>query len=101
MSHREDGEVVTKKKIEVKKPRRFKVVFLNDDYTPMDFVCRVLENVFHKSPAESASIMLNVHNSGAGIAGIYTKEVAETKLEQTLKWARQEGHPLALSMEPE
>lgn len=101
MSHREDGDVVTKKKIKVKKPRRYKVIFLNDDYTPMDFVVRVLETVFHKSVAESAEIMLRVHNNGAGIAGVYTKEVAETKLEQTLKWARQEGHPLALTIEPE
>ncbi len=101
MSHREDGDVVTKKKIKVKKPRRHKVVFLNDDYTPMDFVVRVLETVFHRSVAESAEIMLRVHNNGAGIAGIYTKEVAETKVEQTLKWARQEGHPLALTIEPE
>ncbi len=101
MSHREDGDVVTKKKIKVKKPRRYKVIFLNDDYTPMDFVVRVLESVFHRSVAESAEIMLRVHNNGAGIAGVYTKEVAETKVEQTLKWARQEGHPLALTIEPE
>ena len=97
----EEGDVATKKKQKVKKPRLYKVIFLNDDYTTMDFVVRVLEQIFHKSPAEAAAIMLNVHNNGAGIAGVYTKEVAETKIEKATTWARQEGHPLVLTMEPE
>ena len=95
------GYVLTKKKIKTKKPKLFKVVFINDDYTTMEFVVRVLELIFHKSPAESAAIMLRVHNNGQGVAGVYTREVAETKVEQTMGWARQDGHPLVVTMEPE
>lgn len=98
---REEGDVATKKKSKVKKPRLYKVIFLNDDYTTMEFVVRVLELIFRKSAAEAAAIMLNVHNKGAGVAGVYTKEIAETKIEKTAEWASQEGHPLVLTMEPE
>ena len=101
MSTRDDGDVLTKKKSKTKKPKLFKVVFLNDDYTTMEFVVHVLETVFHRSPAEAAAIMLRIHNNGSGVAGVYTKEVAETKIEQTLGLARREGHPLMLTMEPE
>ncbi len=101
MGAREDGDVLTKKKSKTKKPKLFKVVFLNDDYTTMEFVIQVLESIFHRSPAEAAAIMLRIHNNGSGVAGVYTKEVAETKIEQTMGWARREGHPLMLSMEPE
>lgn len=101
MSTRDEGDVLTKKKQKTKKPKRYKVVFLNDDYTTMEFVVQVLETIFHRSPAESAAIMLRVHNEGAGVAGVYTKEVAEMKVEQTIGWARREGHPLMLTMEPE
>lgn len=101
MSTRDEGDVLTKKKIKTKKPKRFKVVFLNDDYTTMEFVVHVLESIFHRSPAEAAAIMLKIHNNGQGIAGIYTRDVAETKVEQTIGLARQEGHPLMLAMEPE
>lgn len=96
-----DGDVVTKKKSKTKKPRLYKVIFLNDDYTTMEFVIFVLESVFHKSPAEAAAIMLNVHNNGAGIAGVYTREIAETRVQKTLDLARKEGHPLMVTMEPE
>ena len=101
MSTRDEGDVLTKKKSKTKKPKLYKVVFLNDDYTTMEFVVQVLETIFHRSPAEAAAIMLRVHNNGAGVAGVYTKEVAETKIEQTIGWARREGHPLMLTMEPE
>ena len=101
MSGKDEGDVLTKKKSKTKKPKLFKVLFLNDDYTTMEFVVRALETIFHRSPAEAAAIMLHVHNTGAGIAGVYTKEVAEMKIEQTLGWARQEGHPLMLTMEPQ
>lgn len=99
--HENDGDVVTQKKSKVKKPRLYKVIFLNDDYTTMEFVMHVLETIFNKSPAESAAIMLHVHNRGAGVAGVYSHEVAETKVEQTLTLARSEGHPLMVTMEPE
>lgn len=101
MGTNEEGDVLTKKKSKTKKPKLFKVVFINDDYTTMEFVVRVLEVVFHKSPAESAAIMLRIHNNGSGVAGVYTREVAETKVEQTIGWARREGHPLMVTMEPE
>ena len=96
-----DGDVITQKKSKVKKPRLYKVIFMNDDYTTMEFVMHVLETIFNKSPAESAAIMLHVHNRGAGVAGVYSREVAETKVEQTLTLARSEGHPLMVTMEPE
>ncbi len=84
-----------------KRPRRFKVVMHNDDYTPMDFVVHVLESVFHRSKAEATRIMLTVHNEGAGIAGVYSREVAETKTAQSLRYARSEGYPLLVTTEPE
>lgn len=101
MSDQFEGDVVTKKKKKVKKPRRWKVIFLNDDYTTMEFVVMVLETVFNKSPAEATAVMLNVHKKGQGIAGVYTREVAETKVHKTMSLARKEGHPLVVTMEPE
>lgn len=96
-----EDDVVTEKKSRVKKPKLFKVIFHNDDFTTMEFVVLVLEVVFHKSPAEAAQIMLHVHNTGSGLAGVYTREVAETKVETTIQWARREGQPLMVTMEPE
>ncbi len=99
--HEIETDVVPEEKTKVKKPRRFKVIFHNDDFTTMEFVVHVLETIFHKSPAEAAQIMLRVHNDGAGVAGVYTREVAETKVETTIAVARREGHPLMVTMEPE
>lgn len=84
-----------------KRPRMYRVVLHNDDYTPMDFVVRLLESVFHRSEAEATRIMLHVHNHGSGVAGIYTHEIAETKVAQVHLLARKNDHPLMASMEPE
>jgi ATP-dependent Clp protease adaptor protein ClpS len=77
-----------------KEPQLFKVLLLNDDYTTMEFVVHVLENVFQKSPAEAYQIMMHVHVQGRGLAGVYPWEVAETKAETVIEMAREAGYPL-------
>lgn len=77
----------------------WKVLLHNDDYTPMDFVTEVLEEIFDRSPAEANRIMMQVHVDGLGIAGVYTHEVAETKARTTVECAREAGHPLLASVE--
>ena len=84
----------------VRRPRRFKVILHNDDYTSMEFVVRILIEHFHKSPAEATHIMLQVHHKGVGVAGIYPREIAETKVEEVMQLARSEGMPLLLTSEP-
>ena len=91
----------TQKKEKLQKPRLYKVLFHNDDYTTMEFVVQVLRDVFHKSESDAVAIMLNVHRTGTGVAGVYTFEVAETKIETTEKLARAHEFPLRLTMEPE
>ena len=85
----------------VKEPEQFRVMLHNDDYTTMDFVMEVLEEIFQKSPAESYRIMMKVHLEGHGVAGVYPHEVAETKVDTVLERARQHGFPLQASLEPE
>lgn len=85
----------------LKRPRMYRVIIHNDDYTPMDFVVRLLETVFHRNESEATAIMLHVHNHGAGVAGVYTHEIAETKVAQVHLLARKSDHPLMASMEPE
>ena len=82
-------------------PRRYKVIFHNDDYTTMEFVVDALIRFFHKSQAEATHIMLTVHKTGKGIAGIYTREIAETKVAQVMEHAQKSGMPLMLTAEPE
>lgn len=84
-----------------KRPRMYRVLLHNDDYTPMDFVVRLLQTVFHHSESKATEIMLHVHNTGVGIAGVFTHEIAETKVAQTHMLARQNECPLMASMEPE
>ena len=86
--------------IEIKEPTMYKVLLLNDDYTTMEFVVMVLEQVFHKNNQEAESIMLSVHNAGKGIAGVYSKEIAETKVAIVHHLARQNEYPLRCEMEP-
>lgn len=84
---------------ELHEPPMYRVLLHNDDYTTMEFVVQVLENVFHKSPSEATHIMLSVHKNGTGVCGVYTAEVAETKVELVHHLARKNGFPLQCSME--
>lgn len=93
--------VVLKTRPKTKKPSLYKVLLLNDDYTPMDFVVEILEIIFNKSRAEATTIMLHVHKKGVGLCGVYTHEVAETKVTQVMDAARQQQHPLQCIMEKE
>src|SRR5712672_1469482 len=105
--HKEEGEpgVVTKTRPKTKpkleQPKRYKVLLHNDDYTPMEFVVLVLVNVFNKSESDATSIMLHAHTHGYAVAGVFTFEVAETKVAETLKFAEQAQYPLLSTMEPE
>ena len=98
---REQGDAAVKERPQVKKqePTMFKVVLLNDDYTTMEFVVHVLESVFQKSPAEAFRIMMNVHQNGRGIAGVYPFEVAETKVDTVTSLARDAEFPLRAAIE--
>ena len=98
---RTEGEVLERTRQETKKPELFKVLLLNDDYTTMDFVVEVLENVFNKPPAEAYRIMMAVHTQGQGLCGVYPFEVAETKVATVVELARSQGFPLRAAMEPE
>ncbi len=93
--------VVTKTAPKTKKPPLYKVLLLNDDFTPMEFVVYVLERFFHKNRQEATTIMLHVHRRGVGVCGIFTYEVAETKVNQVVDHARQNQHPLQCTMEKE
>lgn len=96
---KEDSDV--RSKDSTKEPSMYKVLIHNDDYTTMEFVVDVLMQVFRKSVQEATRIMLNVHKLGVGICGIYTFEVAETKVETVIRMARENGHPLKCTMENE
>ncbi|HXC14379.1 MAG TPA: ATP-dependent Clp protease adapter ClpS [Stellaceae bacterium] len=91
--------VVVKAKPKTKKPSMYKVLMLNDDYTPMEFVVHTLERFFGKNRQEATRIMLHVHRRGVGICGVYTYEVAETKVTQVMDFARQHQHPLQCTLE--
>ena len=91
--------VVVRTKPKTKKPSMYKVIMLNDDYTPMEFVVMVLERFFNKSHEEATHIMLHVHQRGVGVCGVYTYEIAETKVTQVMDFARQHQHPLQCTLE--
>ncbi len=93
--------LITRTKPKTKKPSLYKVILLNDDYTPMEFVVYVLESVFGKGHEDATRIMLEVHQNGLGICGIYTYEVAETKVTKVMELARRHQHPLQCTMEKE
>ena len=97
----DDGDtgLVLKTRPKTKKPSMYKVLMLNDDYTPMEFVVHILERIFNKSAEEATKIMLHVHQKGVGVCGVYTHEVAETKANQVMDLARQNQHPLQCTIE--
>ncbi len=94
-----DEAVVSQTRPKLKRPKQYKVLLHNDDYTTMEFVVYVVQTVFHKSPAEATQIMLRVHENGVGVCGVYTHEVAETKVEAVHELAEQYEFPLKASME--
>ena len=93
------GLVVETAKPKLKKPPMYKVVMLNDDYTPMEFVIMILEKLFRLDHEKAIQVMLNVHQKGKGICGVYPHEIAQTKVAQVLELARQNDHPLQCTME--
>jgi ATP-dependent Clp protease adaptor protein ClpS len=96
-----DGRTGTQTVTRTKKPSLYRVLLLNDDYTPMEFVVYVLERFFNKTREEATTIMLHVHQNGVGVCGIFTYEVAETKVAQVLDLAKRSEHPLQCTMEKE
>lgn len=97
---REAG-VMLKSRPKTKKPSLYKVLLLNDDYTPMDFVVHIIQKFFGKTQEEATEIMLHVHRRGVGVCGIYTFEVAETKVSQVMEYSRSNEQPLQCTMEKE
>jgi ATP-dependent Clp protease adaptor protein ClpS len=91
--------VITRTRTQTKRPNMYRVLLLNDDYTPMEFVIAILQAFFNKNPEEATQIMLHVHNNGVGECGVYTYEVAETKVAQVMDHARKNQHPLQCIME--
>lgn len=97
----EEGGVATISRKKVQLPKKYKVLLHNDDYTTMEFVIYILQNVFHKPIAEAEKIMLEVHKKGIGVCGIYTFEIAESKAKKVERLAKEHAHPLMCTVEPE
>ena len=97
MSTKQEHELESE--LSLMEPRQYKVLLLNDDYTSMDFVVEILMNIFHKSYREAEAIMLEIHRKEKGLCGVYTYEIAETKVMQVRKLAREQGYPLKATME--
>ncbi|MEJ2535060.1 MAG: ATP-dependent Clp protease adapter ClpS [Gammaproteobacteria bacterium] len=98
-SHQDRGVALEELRPEVKKPPLYKVVLLNDDFTPMDFVVEVLMTFFNMGHDRATQVMLHVHTRGKGVCGVFTFEVAETKVAQVNEYSRQNEHPLKCTME--
>lgn len=96
-----EGDLATVTRKKFKRPPRYRVLLHNDDYTTMEFVIYILKNIFSKTTNEAQEIMLRVHNEGRGQCGVYTHEVAESKMKKVSLEAKQNGHPLLCTMEPE
>ncbi|HHH35774.1 MAG TPA: ATP-dependent Clp protease adapter ClpS [Gammaproteobacteria bacterium] len=96
----DNGELATEEsRPKLKKPPLYKVLLLNDDYTPMDFVVEILTRYFHMSEEKATQVMLHVHTRGVGVCGVFTREIAETKVAQVTEHARENQHPLLCTME--
>lgn len=93
--------LLTKPEVKTKKPSMYKVILLNDDYTPMEFVVHVLQRFFRMTMEQATEVMLHVHQRGVGVCGVFTYEVAETKVNQVLSYAKQNEHPLQCTLEKE
>lgn len=98
--HRESGVALQEAQPKLKKPPLYRVVMLNDDYTPMEFVVVVIQEFFNKDRETATQIMLKIHLDGRGVCGVYSKDVAATKVNQVSEAARQAGHPLQCLSEP-
>ena len=97
--HVEDTLLLEKQVEQVKVPSMYKVLLLNDDYTPMEFVVMIIQEYFHQDQESATRIMLQVHLEGKGVCGVYTKDVASTKVQQVVDRSREAGHPLQCTME--
>jgi ATP-dependent Clp protease adaptor protein ClpS len=95
----DSGLVVQEAKPQLKKPPLYKVILLNDDFTPMDFVVEILTDFFHMSEEKATQVMLQVHTQGVGVCGVYSKDVAETKVHIVNEYSREHHHPLMCAME--
>ena len=98
-SHTKDGLVVDEARPKLKRPPLFKVLLVNDDYTPMEFVVHVLEQFFRMNREKATRIMLHVHTRGKGVCGVFTRDIAETKVAQVNEYSRANQHPLLCTME--
>ena len=98
---KEQSSVRERQRTDLREPRRYKVIIHNDDFTTMDFVVMVLMTVFHKSQAEAEQLMLQVHHSDKAVVGIYSYDVAQSKIQRATMMAREEGFPLRLTCQPE
>ena len=96
---RDQGLIVEKAEPKLKPPRMYKVILLNDDYTPMEFVVHILELFFGMNRDKATQIMLHVHTRGKGVCGVYTRDIAETKVAQVTDYSREHQHPLFCTME--
>jgi ATP-dependent Clp protease adaptor protein ClpS len=101
IEERHDTALATRAKPALRRPPRFQVILYNDDYTPMEFVVQVLETIFRKGPSEATALMIQIHRSGMGVAGVYVLEVAETKVAQVHREAESCSYPLRAGLEPE
>jgi len=99
--HKELTTLLAKPQSKFARPPLYKVMLVNDDFTPMDFVVSVLKQFFHKAHVDAMNLMLEIHNQGSAICGVFTRDVAETKIEQVIEDARKNQHPLQCIMEKE